>query len=193
MNDELQYQDELLAFFKAMANVDRLKIAGLLASEALNAAQVAERLHIQPTQVLRHIEQMENLGLVRPVDCGPLASKEPPRFRLQPEALEAMSKRVLAGRRPAARAEDFEGEAFDRKVLSDFMTPDGKLKSIPSQEKKRMAVLRHLAQAFQPGERYTEKQVNELLKQFNPDTASLRRYLVDSGLLAREQSIYWKI
>lgn len=185
--------NELLEFFKTFASAERLKIAGLLAAERLNAAQIAERLQINPNQVLRHIGYLDHMGLIEARVTDPQARQEILLYYLNSEALQAMSKRILSGSRPTARPEDFEGEAFDRKVLSDFMTKDGQLKAIPTQEKKRLAVLRHLAQAFEPGQRYTEKQVNELLKPFNPDTASLRRYLVDSGLLAREQGVYWKV
>jgi hypothetical protein len=52
-------------------------------------------------------------------------------YRLNAAALEAMSRRVLAGRRPQVSPEDFEGEEFERKVLSDFIGPDGRIKSIP--------------------------------------------------------------
>jgi hypothetical protein len=53
-------------------------------------------------------------------------------------------------------------------------------------------VLKYVAHVFEPGVEYPEKQVNELLKRFNEDTASLRRGLVDNGTLQREKGIYWK-
>ena len=198
MNDNISQtmdqQETMLAFVKALANVDRLKIAGLLAVEPANPAQIAARLSLPPYEVLRHLEQMEALGLIRTVEGGPVIQgrETPPTYVLAAEAVQQLSKQVLAGTRPQTRLEDFEGEAFDRKVLKDFMTADGRLKSIPNQEKKRLAVLRHLVQTFQPGERYTEKQVNDLLRKYNPDTASLRRYMIDAGLLARENAIYWR-
>jgi len=206
MSDQNQPSEQQLAqltlFFKIFANVERLKIAGLLANETLNAAQIAGRLSLQPYQVLRHLEQMESLGVVKvvsPADAaaarpaGRSRNEAPALYRLDTAAIEALSKQVLAGSRPTARPEDFEGEAYERKVLSDFMTADGRLKSIPNQEKKRQVILRHLVQAFQPGERYPEKQVNELLRRYHEDTAALRRYLVDGGLLEREQGVYWRL
>ncbi|MEZ4589928.1 MAG: DUF2087 domain-containing protein [Chloroflexota bacterium] len=41
--------------------------------------------------------------------------------------------------------------------------------------------------------RYPEAELNEILKQLNPDFASLRRYLIDHKLMARENNIYWRI
>ncbi len=100
---------------------------------------------------------------------------------------------MLAGQRQKPKPEDFEGEAYERKVLSDFMTADGKLKALPVQEKKLLVVLRHLARDFQPGERYSEKQVNEMLRRYHVDTAALRRYMVDNKLLERSEGVYWRL
>ena len=45
---------------------------------------------------------------------------------------------------------------------------------------------------FDIGVRYPEKRVNEVLKRFHADSASLRRHLVDEGLLSRERGMYWR-
>ena len=49
-----------------------------------------------------------------------------------------------------------------------------------------------VVQAFEPGVRYSEREVNELLAARHPDTAMLRRYLVDEGLLDRAGGEYWR-
>jgi hypothetical protein len=68
------------------------------------------------------------------------------------------------------------------------------LKTIPAQRKKLEAILRYVVKAFEPGVRYSEKQVNERLAQFYEDTASLRRELVGYGLMERESDggEYWR-
>ncbi len=53
-------------------------------------------------------------------------------------------------------------------------------------------VLERLAQEFQPGIRYPERQVNFMLQLFHPDYAALRRYLVDEGFLTRAEGMYWR-
>lgn len=191
---ENEQQNELMDFFKALANADRLRILGQLALEPLTVPELARRLNMQPMALLKHLGHLLHLGIVRsdrpydpqePIGQGPLS--------LDTAALEAMSKRILAGSRPSFEAGEQTGDEFDRKVLRDYLTADGALKSIPSQEKKLLAVLRHIAQAFEAGKRYPEKEVNAILKRFNPDTPALRRNLVDHQLLAREQGEYWKV
>jgi hypothetical protein len=84
--------------------------------------------------------------------------------------------------------------AYDRKVVADFTLPDGRLKTIPAQRKKLEAVLRYISRSFEPGAHYNEKQVNEILERFHPDTATLRRELVGARLLERHPGggDYWR-
>jgi hypothetical protein len=71
---------------------------------------------------------------------------------------------------------------------------------MPAAHGKRLVVLDHLAGLFEPGRRYPEREVNELLGRYHPDYAMLRRYLVDDGFLDRadEQGpghsvkVYWR-
>jgi len=82
--------------------------------------------------------------------------------------------------------------SYDARVLEIFVDPDGRLVGIPAQHKKRMAVLRWLAEEFQPGRRYTEAEVNRIITRRHPDFATLRRHLVDEELMQRRRSIYWR-
>ena len=78
-------------------------------------------------------------------------------------------------------------------VLRTFFR-DGRLVRIPARRSRRLVVLDHLAQRFEPGIRYTEAEVNERLAEVHPDVAALRRYLVDEGLLDRtiDGDRYWR-
>jgi hypothetical protein len=78
------------------------------------------------------------------------------------------------------------------RVLRAFLAEDGSLERIPSKHSKRLVVLDHLAQSFEPGQRYEEAEVNLVLRRFHPDYAALRRYLVEDGFLTREASVYWR-
>lgn len=78
-------------------------------------------------------------------------------------------------------------------VLRAFIK-DGRLQSIPAAHGKRQVILDVIAQDFEPGRQYTEKQVNLILGKRFADTAALRRYLVDDGFLEREGGAgrYWR-
>jgi len=88
---------------------------------------------------------------------------------------------------PAAAAPD---EAFEAKVLRSFVR-DGRLVSIPAQDRKKLVVLRHLRELCFPDDRiYLEKEVNQRLALLHPDVAALRRYLVDFRLMTRASGEY---
>jgi hypothetical protein len=80
----------------------------------------------------------------------------------------------------------------DPSVLRHFLDADGRLHTIPSKRAKLLVVLDHLSQAFEPGLRYPEARVNEILGEFHPDYAALRRYLVENGFLDRADNHYWR-
>jgi hypothetical protein len=90
-------------------------------------------------------------------------------------------------------AEGVDREAYDRRVLGNFVWEDGSLREIPAQRKKRAVILRYVLKAFQSEKRYSEARVNEILARFHADTATLRRELVGLGWMARERSIYWRV
>ena len=82
-------------------------------------------------------------------------------------------------------------EASER-MLSNFMSADGRLHTIPTKHAKLLVVLDRLSQEFEPGRTYTEAEVNETLLRFHPDYAALRRYLVENQFLTREEGRYWR-
>lgn len=79
----------------------------------------------------------------------------------------------------------------DDQVLARFVR-DGRIVLMPTKRTKRLLVLDHVAQCFEPGRTYAEYEVNRVLYGFHDDYAALRRYLVDEQFLAREQNTYWR-
>jgi hypothetical protein len=79
----------------------------------------------------------------------------------------------------------------DEEVLGRFVQ-DGRLVLMPTRRSKRLIVLDHIAQSFEPGRTYPEYQVNRVLFAFHDDYAALRRYLVDEHFLTRDGNVYWR-
>lgn len=100
----------------------------------------------------------------------------------------------LAAREALARpdSDEFDDQTDEvRKVLKTFVV-DGRISQIPMVAAKRRILLDWLAQEFEVGRRYSEAMVNLTLGRFHPDTAALRRYMVDEGILDREAGQYWR-
>jgi predicted transcriptional regulator len=188
--DESTYVDELLAFFKALSDANRLKIVALLAKEPLSVEQLAEMLGLSSSTVSHHLARLSEVRLVSARAEGYYSV-----YQLELDALNAMAQRLLAKETLPAVAADVDMDAYDRKVLNTYLSPDGRLTAFPAQQKKEEAILRHIVQVFERGRRYPEKEVNQILLRFNEDTARLRRHLVDFGLMKREGGggAYWRV
>lgn len=99
-----------------------------------------------------------------------------------------------AARGLAASAAPFERLLAERPVRRTtgperFLRADGRIDRYPAQAAERGALLRLVADAaFDEDEELDERAVNERLERFADDVATLRRYLVDAGLLERTRS-----
>jgi hypothetical protein len=82
---------------------------------------------------------------------------------------------------------------FDARVLRAFIR-DGRLVSIPARDKRRQVIYRYLRdQVFTEDRPYPEREVNQRLALFHPDVATIRRGMVDAGLVTREAGTYRRL
>lgn len=173
--------EDLVAFFKVLSDANRLKIIGLLAQQPYSVEELAALLGLKASTVSHHLSKLSKVGLV-----SAKADSYYNVYQLDEAALQEKSRSLFSQEKLVASVADVDADAYDRKVISDFTRKDGSLKTIPAQKKKLEAVLRHVVKAFKSGRRYSEKQVNEILSAYHPDTASLRRELVGARLMMRE-------
>jgi hypothetical protein len=177
-----------IAALKTLTDPTRLRIAGYLADKPATLDDVAAGIGGRRGDLVRHI------GLLR--DAGVIGDDESGRLVLRQDTLIALGRELDAMHRAAEHRADAafaagEGvDPADAKVLRAFIV-DGRLASIPATEKKRLVVLRYLCQqCFTEDRPYPEKEVNQRLALFHPDVASLRRHMVDAGLMTREAGEY---
>lgn len=189
ISEEEKIADEVLKFFKSLADANRLKILGLLAQEDLSVEQLAVMLNLRPSTVSHHLSKLSEAGLV-----SAKAMSYYNIYQFENKTLEAMAQHLLSKENLSAIAVDVDLDAYDRKVVSYYSLPDGQLKTIPAQRKKLEAILGYISQDFELGTRYNERQVNEILEKYHPDTATLRRELIGAGILARSSGgkEYWR-
>jgi len=180
--------EELVDFFKALADANRLKIVGLLAQQPYSVEELAALLKLKPSTVSHHLAKLSEVGLV-----SARADSYYNVYQLDEKALESKSRSLFSQENLKSTVADVDLDAYDAKVVNDYTHRDGSLKTIPAQRKKLEAVLRYVVKAFKVGKRYSEKQVNEILSGYHEDTASLRRELVGFGLMKREGggAEYW--
>ena len=181
--------DELVTFFKALADENRLKIVGLLAQQPYSVEELAALLNLKPSTISHHLAKLAQVGLVSAKTQSYYNV-----YQLDREALEAKSRGLFSQQNLDASVVDVDADAYDNKVIKDYTRKDGSLKTIPAQRKKLEAILRYVVKSFEMNKRYSEKKVNEILGKYHEDTATLRRELVGYGLMKREGGggEYWK-
>jgi biotin operon repressor len=178
-DDMAETPDDIL---RALADPERLTIAGSLAREDATPAQLADTLGLTTARVHKHLNRLTAAGVVRVND-------DRRTYRLDPETLRWAAEQVGpprdAGLALGAANENEEA------VLRAFFR-DGRLTEIPAKESKRRMVLGRIALEFEPGLRYDEREVNVIVGRFYNDYAALRRSLVDDGFLDRDHGEYWR-
>jgi DNA-binding transcriptional ArsR family regulator len=186
---------ELLTALKALSDASRLRIVGLLAARPYAVEELAAALELAPGTVVHHLKRLRAAGLADSRPSHPYVE-----YSLRIDALQQLGRKLdeleHSGEEESASLPGPDGEAlpaYDAKVLRAFLV-DGRLASIPAQEKKRDAVLRFLLDRCFPEDRlYPEKEVNQRLGLYHPDVASLRRYLVDGELMSRSAGQYRRV
>lgn len=141
-------------------------VAALLNPELRAAlAEVTDASPLTPARRRRALARLEEIGLVR-------LDGDEPRFD------ETVLRELLAEGAPATR------EGPER-----YLDGAGRIDRYPVRDAERRELLAWVARrALQPGEVFTERQINERLEPFAHDVAVLRRYLVDAELVERTRS-----
>jgi hypothetical protein len=167
-----------------LAEPDRLKALAAVALGANSLPDVADYAGLLPKTAAKAVSRLLAGGL--------LEGGGGEGYRVRYETLRE------AARPPAEEPEPAEEPGNE--VLRRFVH-NGRLLAMPAARGKRLVVLDHLAGLFEPGRRYPEPEVNQLLGRYHPDYAMLRRYLVDDGFLDRADEtgpgsvsvkVYWR-
>ncbi|HKM99416.1 MAG TPA: DUF2087 domain-containing protein [Candidatus Binataceae bacterium] len=112
-------------------------------------------------------------------------------YRLDRDALGRINRSVFAANLSRVPYQA-DGELWEREVLRNFLDGD-RLTKIPDARKKRWVILKWLARRFAVDSRYSEAEVNAVLKHHHPDAATLRRELVGYRMLERKKGIYRRL
>jgi hypothetical protein len=165
---------------RLLAEPARLRIHAALVLGAGSPSDVAAVTGLAPRDVLAGLSKLADGGLVE--WDGAVARPVAGLFR-------ELARRAAPP--PPAPITGYTDQVAA--VLRAFVR-DGRLTGLPAQRGKRLLVLDHVAQSFEPGTSYPEREVDDTLVAWTTgsgvDHVSLRRYLVDEHLLRRENGVY---
>ncbi len=163
---------------RLLLDEDRLAILGRAAHAPCSVDDLAAAITGKRSSLARHLAQLTEAGLLA---VSGASGQE--RYTLDVAHIRSMKQTLFA------RSDQPTPTDPEEKVLAGFVK-QGRLTHIPVHHGKRLIVLRWLANQFDPERSYSEREVNDLLASHGEDHATLRRYLVDAGLLERSAGIY---
>lgn len=164
-----------------LADERRLRVLAAVVLGAGSVAGAADRAGISEDEAARALAHLVGAGIVRQGADG-----------LEVD-LGAFSRAARAASTPRKRADLSDATPEQAVVLRNFVDGDGRITALPAREAKRRLVLEYVAGRFERGRAYTEREVNGVLLGVHDDPASLRRYLVDEGLLERDAGVYRRV
>ncbi|MFD7657670.1 DUF2087 domain-containing protein [Actinosynnema sp. NPDC059797] len=153
-----------------LAEPERLRVVAALVLGARTGADVVDATRLDTRSVENALRRLRTAGLVVTDASG---------LRVREELFEEAARVGRADR-----------------VREDPFVRGGRLVRLPAQRARRRAVLEQVSTAFEPGRRYAEKEVVAVLEVWceggEVDHVTVRRYLVDEGLLDRAGGEYWR-
>lgn len=172
---------EKLELLKLLADETRLEILNILLKEDSYVEKIACDMSLTPATICYHLKKMESAGVV---NCS--RSQFYMIYSLNREIFNKPLYEMIKKDEPVIDTE----EKYKKEVISHFFKY-GRLTQLPTQRKKREIVLLEIAKEFKSGEKYDEKEVNEIIHRFHEDHCTIRREMIACGIMAREKETYW--
>jgi hypothetical protein len=178
--------NKIVEFHKALGDLTRVRIVALLQQGPLHGQAIAGKLGLKPPTITHHIAKLREVGLIKE-----RRDKNTIYFSLNTKILEGSAMAILSiGKERDVNMEFAVTDQERASILNNFFTREGKLKNYPAQRKKKIVVLEHIVKGLEFGKVYPEKEINEYLKQFFDDYATLRRELIICQFMYRENNLY---
>lgn len=186
----LEYLLGMNSTFTGVSEVQRELIT--LLAEGLTDKEAATKLGVAQSTIrnhrykLREKEKQAKLFLAIMDLLGKKTNKK----------INKLEEKVICDAHITATTVDDRYNTTDKEkndTLRTCMDETGALRNFPVKEKKKIVVLEEIAKNFTRGKKYTEKEVNRILKRIYEDYASIRRALIEYGFIERTKdgSSYW--
>ncbi|XZF75333.1 metalloregulator ArsR/SmtB family transcription factor [Bacillus sp. AL-1R] len=177
---------KIVDFHKALGDLTRVRIIALLQQGHLSGQEIANKLNLKPPTITHHMSKLREVGLIKE-----RREKNTIYFSLNTKILEMSAKAIFTvGTGGDSNMEMSVTESERSSIINNFFTKEGKLKIYPAQRKKKLVVLAHMIKGLEFGRIYQENEINEYLKEFHEDYATLRRELIMCQYMYRENNQY---
>ncbi|WP_144549381.1 metalloregulator ArsR/SmtB family transcription factor [Bacillus sp. X1(2014)] len=179
--------DKIVSFYKTMGDPTRIRIVAILAKGPLHGQAIAGKLGLSAPTITHHLKKLREIHVVYERRV-----KNTIYFYLNESLINQQAKVLteLLEKKGEELDEMVESSLERQKIIEIFFSKTGKLKNIPAQRKKKLIVFEHMIRGLKMGEKYEEKQLNEFIKKFHDDYATIRREFIINHYMFRENGIY---
>lgn len=180
--------DKIVNYHKALSDPTRLRILLLLSKGEVHGQALAEKLNLSQPTVTHHAAKLREVSLIQE-----RRDKNTVYFTLNPEFIKAgsdASLKFIFAKGAEVMEEVTKDNSLKESVLRNFFAKDGRLRQIPAQYKKKLIALQYMVEKLEPGVVYTEKEINEFIKQYHDDFATIRREFIMHQFMYRENEKY---
>ena len=176
---------ESITIMKALADSSRLMILNSLFEKPQCLEELAERFNLASSTISFHLKKLEKAQLV---------AKEKRQYYVIFSVNDTIFKYTLKDLTTFENIEKVVQEErienYKQKVLKTFFK-NGKLIQLPAQHKKRWIILNKIADDFNEDYVYEESEVNTIIMRYYEDYCTVRRELIEEGVLERSGPKYW--
>jgi DNA-binding transcriptional ArsR family regulator len=178
--------NRLVVFFKTIGDPTRLRIIKLLSEGPMHGQAIAGKLGLTPPTITHHLNKLREVNAVYQRRDGNTIY-----FYLNESVVKHYATALIDLTEQDEVKKEMKDAIVERqKVIENFFTSDGRLKNIPAQRKKKLIVFEHMLKGLKRGKKYEEKELNEYIKRFHDDYATIRREFIINNYMYRENGIY---
>ena len=174
-----------ITIMKALSDSSRLMVINSLMEKSQCLEELAERLNLASSTISFHLKKLEKAKLV---------VKEKQQyyviFSINSDVFNYTLKDLTTFENIEKVVQEERIEKYRQKVLKTFFK-DGRLMQLPAQHKKRWIVLNEIADDFELERNYSESEVNSIIAKYYEDYCTIRRELIEEGVMARDGYKYW--
>ncbi len=182
---DIMQLSRMVHFHKTLGDKTRIQIISMLKAGPLHNGAIAGKLGLTPPTISHHLTKLKEIDVIYQ-----RRDKNTIYFHLNESKLKQMAEAIIR------IGGDDRFEYFDvtieekASVVKSFFNREGMLSHLPAQRKKRLIILEVIARQFDEGRQYAESDVNQVIKRYNSDFATIRRELIMSHFMYRNEQQY---
>lgn len=177
--------EQIVTFHKTIGDKTRIRIISLLKTGPLHGQAIAGKLGLKPPTISHHLAKLKEIDLVYQ-----RRDKNTIYYYLKKDKLERMALEIIRiGEEGLLERFDITNEE-KANIIRNFTDSTGKLKTLPVQRKKKLVLIEYILNGLEHGKTYSEKEINEHIKQYYQDFATIRREFIMGHFMYRQDGIY---